>query len=63
MCGAGTGYVITSGSGPSPGPLTGRAVLVGERNGSVHILATLTTVAFLGPQGASVTYTGDAHCR
>ena len=35
---------------------------IDQADSSVHIHASVQTVLFLGPQGASVTFTGDAHC-
>ena len=61
-CGSGTVNFVTTGSGPLPGPVNGRAVTIDQAHGSVRIHASLQTVLFLGPQGASVTFTGDAHC-
>ena len=61
-CGYGTVRFVTTGSAPLPGPVPGRAVTIDQADSSVHIHASVQTVLFLGPQGASVTFTGDAHC-
>jgi hypothetical protein len=60
-CGYGTVSFISTGSGPLPGPVAGRTVTI-DHTGSVRIHASLQTSLFLGPQGASVTFTGNAHC-
>ena len=60
-CGYGTVSFISTGSGPLPGPVAGRAATI-DHAGSVPLRASLQTSLFLGQQGASVTFTGNARC-
>ena len=61
-CGYGTVSFISTGSGPLPGPVPGRAVTIELAGDSARVHASVQTSLFLGPQGASVTFTGNAHC-
>jgi hypothetical protein len=61
-CGTGTVHLVSSGSGPFPGPITGQATTVDEADASVPLHAELDVVLFLTPAGATGTYTGDVHC-
>jgi hypothetical protein len=61
-CGSGTIRLVSSGSGPFPGPITGQATTINQAAASVPLHAQLTVVLFLIPAGALVTYTGDVRC-
>jgi hypothetical protein len=58
-CGTGTVRLVSSGSGPFPGPITGQATTIDEADASVSLHAELDVVLFLTPGGAVVTYSGD----
>jgi hypothetical protein len=61
-CGTGTVHLVTSVSGPFPGPITGQATTIDEADASVPLHAELDVVLFLTPAGAVGTYTGDVRC-
>jgi hypothetical protein len=61
-CGTGTFDVVASGSGPFPGPASGKIVTVNDAKESVAIHMQLNTVLFLTPAGAVFTYSGDVRC-
>lgn len=61
-CGTGTVHLVSSGSGPFPGPIAGQATTIDQADSSVPLHARLEVVLFLTPAGAVATYTGDVRC-
>jgi hypothetical protein len=61
-CGTATVHLVSFGSGPFPGPITGHATTIEQAGASVPLHAQLDVVLFLTPDGAAVTYSGDVRC-
>ena len=61
-CGFGTVRFDAQGSSPLPGPVTGHVVTNDQADATVAVHANLDISLVLMPQGAYVTYSGDARC-
>jgi hypothetical protein len=61
-CGTGTIHLEGEGSGPFPGPLPGKLTTIDQGNSTVAMHGNVSDVLFLGPTGASGTYSGAVTC-
>jgi hypothetical protein len=61
-CGTGTIRLEDQGSGTFPGPLPGKFTTIDQGNSTVAIRVNGSNDLFLGPAGASGTYTGEVTC-
>jgi hypothetical protein len=61
-CGMATMQLEGQGSGPFPGPVTGKIRTVDDAAVSSQMHVMLDAVLFLTPGGAFISYTGDVRC-